>query len=251
MYSIGVDIGSTAAKAVVVEGGEIVCTLVVPTGFSGVDAAGRLAESLRLAGYVCDGAPVVATGYGRVSVPYAQRTVTEITCHGIGGAYLFGPEATIIDIGGQDTKAIRLDGGKVAKFAMNDKCSAGTGKFLEVMANRLGVAPSELTMLARVGKPTPITSMCTVFAESEVITLIGNGAAREDIARGVVDSVVSKVVPLITPVGGGSFALTGGLCEEDFILERLSDALGSPVRTCALARYAGALGAALEAQEEC
>lgn len=248
MVSIGIDIGSTAAKSVVLDGGEVVFTTVVPTGFNSVDAATRVAEELGFAGYPPKSGRVIATGYGRVSVPYAHRSVTEITCHGLGGASLFGPNTTIIDIGGQDTKAIRLAGGKVAKFVMNDKCSAGTGKFLEIMANRLGLTLTELCALAAKGAPTPITSMCTVFAESEVITLVGRGASREDIARGVIDSVIAKVVPLVSQVGGSDFALTGGLCDETYLIERLSAALGSPVRTCPLARYAGALGAALSAQ---
>lgn len=247
MVSIGIDIGSTAAKSVVLDDGEVVFSTVVPTGFNSVDAAGRVAEELALAGYPPEGGRVVATGYGRVSVPYAHRSVTEITCHGRGGARLFGTDATIVDIGGQDTKAIRLGGGKVTKFVMNDKCSAGTGKFLEIMANRLGLTLSDLCKLAAKGAPTPITSMCTVFAESEVITLIGRGTSREDIARGVIDSVVAKVVPLVSQVGGRDFALTGGLCDEGYLVERLSAALDAPVRTCPLARYAGALGAALSA----
>ncbi len=248
MVSIGIDIGSTAAKSVVLDGGEVVFSTVVPTGFNSVDAAGRVADELVSAGYPPKDGCVVATGYGRVSVPYAHRSVTEITCHGRGGARLFGADATIIDIGGQDTKAIRLGGGKVAKFVMNDKCSAGTGKFLEIMANRLGLTLAELGALAAKGAPTPITSMCTVFAESEVITLIGRGTPREDIARGVIDSVVAKVVPLVSQVGGRDFALTGGLCDEGYLVERLSVALDASVRTCSLARYAGALGAALSAE---
>lgn len=249
MFEVGIDIGSTAAKAVVVERGGISFSTVVPTGFNSVDAAERVRGELASAGFPPDRGRVVATGYGRISVPYTHKTVTEITCHGLGGARLFDGDTTIIDIGGQDTKAIRLAGGKVAKFVMNDKCSAGTGKFLEIMANRLGLTLAELHALARKGEPTPITSMCTVFAESEVITLVGRGTSREDIARGVVDSVVAKVVPLVSQVGGTSFALTGGLCGESCLVERLSEGLGSPVRTCDQARFAGALGAAICAQD--
>ena len=174
---IGIDIGSTAAKAAALEGDELVATIVVPTGFNGVDAAWRLADELRERGIdptACD-VNVVATGYGRVSVPYAGKTVTEITCHGRGAAYLFGGDGTVIDVGGQDTKVIQLAGGKVRKFAMNDKCAAGTGKFLEVIADRMGVTQHELAELAASGEPTAISSMCTVFAESEVVSLIGRG----------------------------------------------------------------------------
>ena len=246
---IGIDVGSTAAKAAALEGDELVGTLVVPTGFSGVDAAMRLADGLRALGIDpggCD-ASVVATGYGRVSVPYAGKTVTEITCHGRGAAYLFGPDGTIIDIGGQDTKVIQLAGGKVRKFAMNDKCAAGTGKFLEVIANRMGVTQNELSILAAAGKPTQISSMCTVFAESEVISLIGKGEPRENIANGVVESVVSKVASLARGLASAPVFLTGGLCENAYVVERLSSHLGKPVTTAPQARFAGAIGAALSA----
>ncbi|MDO5023248.1 acyl-CoA dehydratase activase [Slackia piriformis] len=247
--SIGIDIGSTAAKAAVIEEGTLRATAVVPTGYNSIDAAKRLASDLYERGYDVDGADarVVATGYGRISVPFAEKTVTEITCHGRGAAFLFGDDATVVDIGGQDTKVIRLAHGKVSKFVMNDKCSAGTGKFLEIMANRLGVTLREMSDLARRGEPTPISSMCTVFAESEVITLVGRGVAREDIACGVIDSVVAKVVPLVSQVGGSDFVLTGGLCEESYVVERLSDALRAPIRTSPQARFAGAIGAALSA----
>ena len=139
MIGIGIDIGSTAAKAAVVDGeGSVAWTCVQPTGFSSVDASERLREALAAAGYdvTGDDVRVVATGYGRVAVPYAHKVVTEITCHGTGAVRLFGDHGTVIDVGGQDTKVIQLKGGRVAKFAMNDKCAAGTGRFLEIMADR-------------------------------------------------------------------------------------------------------------------
>ena len=244
---IGIDIGSTAAKAAALEGNDIVCTLVVPTGFNGVDAAMRLADGLRAQGIdptACD-AQVVATGYGRISVPYAGKTVTEITCHGRGATYLFGGNGTIIDVGGQDTKVIQLVDGKVKKFVMNDKCAAGTGKFLEVIADRMGVTQEELANLAAAGKPTQISSMCTVFAESEVISLIGKGEPRENIANGVIESVINKVASLAGNLVQGDVFLTGGLCDNEYVLERLSSHLGKPVCTNTNARFAGDIGAAL------
>lgn len=249
MPAIGIDIGSTAAKAAVLEGGDVIATFVCPTGFSSVDAAERLAEQLRAWGFDPRALPCVATGYGRVAVPYANRVVTEITCHGRGAGFLFGGEGTVVDVGGQDTKVIVLRAGKVAKFAMNDKCSAGTGKFLEIMANRLGVTQEELTHLARAGAPTPISSMCTVFAESEVISLIGKGTPREDIAYGVVESVVERVSVLVAQGKGVPYYLTGGLCENGYFIERLAARLAAPLVTEPRARFAGALGAALLAAE--
>ena len=246
---IGIDIGSTAAKAAALEGDELVCAVVVPTGFNGVDAALRLADELRARGIdptSCD-AQVVATGYGRVSVPYAATTVTEITCHGRGAAHLFGPDGTVIDVGGQDTKVIQLAGGKVRKFAMNDKCAAGTGKFLEVIADRMGATQEELAALAAAGEHTPISSMCTVFAESEVISLIGRGEPRENIANGVIESVVARVASLAGNLVNGDVFLTGGLCDNAYVVGRLSHHLGRPVTTTENARFAGAIGAALSA----
>ena len=246
---IGIDIGSTAAKAAAFEGDELVAMLVVPTGFNGVDAAMRLADGLRELGVdptACD-SQVVATGYGRVSVPYAGKAVTEITCHGRGAAYLFGGDGTVIDVGGQDTKVIQLVGGKVRKFVMNDKCAAGTGKFLEVIADRMGVTQEQLAALAAAGQPTQISSMCTVFAESEVISLIGKGEPRENIANGVVESVVGKVASLALSLVQGEVFLTGGLCDNGYVVERLAAHLGVAVRTSPEARFAGAIGAALSA----
>ena len=239
---IGIDIGSTAAKAAALEGDELICTLVVPTGFNGVDAAMRLADGLRAQGIdptACD-ANVVATGYGRISVPYAGKTVTEITCHGRGATYLFGGNGTIIDVG-----VIQLVDGKVKKFVMNDKCAAGTGKFLEVIADRMGVTQEELAALAAAGEPTQISSMCTVFAESEVISLIGKGEPRENIANGVIESVITKVASLAGNLVQGDVFLTGGLCDNEYVLERLSSHLGQPVCTDTNARFSGAIGAAL------
>lgn len=246
---IGIDIGSTAAKAAVLKDGEIVCTIVIPTGFNGVDAAMRLADGLRERGFdpLAGDIPVVATGYGRVSVPYATKTVTEITCHGRGAAFLFGGDGTVIDVGGQDTKVIQLAGGKVRKFVMNDKCAAGTGKFLEVIADRMGVTQEELATLAAAGEPTAISSMCTVFAESEVISLIGKGEPRENIANGVIESVVAKVASLARGLVDGDVFLTGGLCENDYVIGRLAKNLGEKVTTAPNARFAGAIGAALSA----
>lgn len=245
MYQVGIDIGSSAAKVAVIKEGEVVKTLLLDTGFSSRKVAEQIYAMLESEGITKENAKYVATGYGRISVPYADDVVTEITCHGKGAYYLFNDNGTVIDIGGQDTKGISLKNGRVMKFIMNDKCSAGTGKFLEVMTNRLGLTPEELSALARNGREITISSMCTVFAESEVISLIGKETPREDIAFGVIESVVNKVVALLAQVPGDKYFLTGGLCEDEYIIERLSKALGAPVESTPLARYAGAIGAAL------
>lgn len=250
-FYTGIDIGSTATKVVVLDETGMADHFVVPTGWSSKEAAAAVKERLSSSGYSVNAAMrVIATGYGRIAVDYAAKTVTEITCHAKGGHALMGRDCTIVDIGGQDTKVITVENGMASGFLMNDKCSAGTGKFLEIMANRLGVGPGELFDLAAEGKPLAISSMCTVFAESEVISHIGAGERREDIAAGVVDSVVKKVAGLCTRHGlRGDVVLTGGLCDCPYMVEQLSRALNAPVFTDPMGRYAGALGAALIARD--
>lgn len=246
----GIDIGSTASKVVVLDETGMVDHFVLPTGWSSKETAGEIARRLEENGHgVGEDMRVIATGYGRISVEYAAKTITEITCHGRGGYALMGRDCTIVDIGGQDTKVITVENGLPSEFLMNDKCSAGTGKFLEIMANRLGVDMTELFALAANGTPLAISSMCTVFAESEVISHIGAGEKREDIAAGVVESVVNKVAGLCSRHRiKGDVMLTGGLSECPYLLERLSAKLGVAVHSDPMGRYAGALGAALIAR---
>ncbi|MGB6128048.1 MAG: acyl-CoA dehydratase activase [Psychrilyobacter sp.] len=250
MYQIGIDIGSTAAKVAVMKKKEILETFVLPTGWSSLDTANSIKKRLNDMGIERSNSKVIATGYGRVSVPFADKTVTEITCHAVGAKYFIGENTTVVDIGGQDTKVISLEGGVVKDFTMNDKCSAGTGKFIEVMSNSLGVDIDTLTDLARKGSGVEITSMCTVFAESEVISLIGRGEKRENIAFGIVDSVIKKVNSLCSRHGESeAYFLTGGLSRNPYILEELSKAIGQKVVTHELGRYAGAIGAAILAKK--
>ena len=250
-YAIGIDIGSTCAKTVVLdEQRQIVYTDVQPTGWSSADTAAQIAEKLNCAGYAAENCPAVATGYGRVCVPYAKKTVTEITCHGKGAVFLHGADAlTVIDIGGQDTKVIHVSDGVVDDFLMNDRCSAGTGRFLEVMANTLGMAPDDLCRLSAQGGGTTISSLCTVFAESEVTGLIGRGEPRKNIAFAVVDSIAEKVASQVGKLSAPSqsLCLTGGLCGCRELVEALERKLNCPIQTHPQGRFAGAIGAALTA----
>lgn len=252
-YSIGMDIGSTCAKAAVLAADDTIAFLSArPTGWSSVDTAAEIRAELEAAGYSPEAYPCVATGYGRVAVPFAAKSVTEITCHARGACFLHGAEdLLVIDIGGQDTKVIGVSGGAVQDFLMNDKCSAGTGRFLEIMANRLGLRPEELCALARNGSGMTISSICTVFAESEIVSQIGQGARREDIAFAVVDSIAGKVATQAKKLGGihSAACLTGGLCQTEVLPEAISEKLGTPVATHPNGRYAGALGAALIARK--
>ncbi len=252
-YGIGMDIGSTCAKTVVVEAssGVIVKKDLRPTGWSSKDTALAIMRDLEEAGFPASDGKLIATGYGRISVPFADKCVTEISCHAKGACRIFGAEdLNVIDIGGQDTKLIVIKGGTVSEFVMNDKCSAGTGRFLEVMANTLSVTPEELCAMAEEGGGTSISSLCTVFAESEVINLIGRGTKREDIAYAVVTSIVEKVRSQAGKArfGNERIVLTGGLCDFPFVASSLSKSFGSTVSTDPMARFAGALGAALFAQ---
>ena len=253
MRYIGFDVGSTCTKAVVLdEQGSLVFSKVVPTGWNCIETTEGLLGDMEARDIHKNDARIVATGYGRVSIPFAHKTVTEISCHGKGASWLFKSDGFIvIDIGGQDTKIIEVRDGRVQNFIMNDKCSAGTGRFLDIMAGTLGVRLDELCELARRSRNhVSISSMCTVFAESEVVSLIGRGTNKEDIAYGIVESIASKVWGQLGRLGinGGDFYLSGGLCELPFILEMLSEKIGTSVKSAPLARYAGAIGAALYAQ---
>ena len=250
MHYIGIDIGSTASKVSVLDDEELKLNFVMPTGWSSVETSNIIRKRLEKEGIDIEKARIVATGYGRVSVPYAHKTVTEITCHGKGAYFLTGSHmTTVIDIGGQDTKVITVEEGKVTSFIMNDKCAAGTGRFLELMANTLGVSLNDMCQMALKGRDISITSMCTVFAESEVISLIGRGAKREDIARGVLNSIIGRIKTLLNKQGiKGEIYLTGGLCELDPFIDLLSKSLNQRVSTSSLARYAGSIGGALMAR---
>ncbi|SHK35437.1 acyl-CoA dehydratase activase [Hespellia stercorisuis] len=251
MNYIGIDIGSTCAKlAVLNEQKETVLKLVQPTGWSSVDTAEEIRKKLQDENIDPEREACVATGYGRIAVPYADKMITEITCHAKGAVWLHDCDnVVVIDIGGQDTKVIRIENGMVKDFVMNDKCSAGTGRFLEVMANSLALRPDEMCDLAASGGGTSISSMCTVFAESEVISLIGRGEKKENIAFAVVDSIATKVASQAGRfnVGKEEVCLTGGLCECDYIRRTLEEKLHSRVVSSPEGRFAGAYGAALSA----
>lgn len=245
MYQVGIDMGSSATKTVLMDGEMLLGSWMQPTGYSTLETSQQILRMLGEQGITKENAKFAATGYGRISIPYADEIITEITCHGKGAYYLFQEDGTVIDVGGQDTKGILQRKGRVFKFLMNDKCSAGTGKFLEIMTNRLGVSLDQLAELAMQGQEITISSMCTVFAESEVISLIGNGTSREDIANGVISSVVTKVAQLISGVENEQYFLTGGLCGNEYFCRQLEKKLEKPVKTNQYGRFAGAIGAAL------
>ena len=248
MPSIGIDVGSTAAKAAVFENGRLAETLVCPTGFSSVDAAERLAQQLLARGFDPRRLPCVATGYGRVAVPYADRVVTEITCHAKGAHFLYPQVRTVIDIGGQDSKVIAIaPDGSVTNFVMNDKCAAGTGRFREMMARTLELSLEEISTVGLQWKEEiTISSMCTVFADSEVVSLVAQNKALPDIVHGLNQSVASRAAALYRRAGGtGPCMMTGGVARNQGVVEAIQEKLGQPLFIHPDAPLCGALGAAL------
>jgi predicted CoA-substrate-specific enzyme activase len=253
--ALGIDSGSTSTNAVVIgPDGSAAGTATVPTGAKTLQSA-ALARRLALeaAGLPEDAEiSTVVTGYGRAGISFAHDAVTEITCHARGAYRLFPEARTIIDIGGQDSKVIRMDGqGGVADFAMNDKCAAGTGRFLEKTAGALGVPLDEIGEAARAARADlQISSMCTVFAESEVVSLIAEGCSEADILKGLCQAVARRNEALLKRVGAGPpYMMTGGVARNAGVVAAFEALLGAPVYVPDAPELAGALGAAIFAGE--
>ena len=255
-FVVGLDSGSTSTNAVVMnEARKIVASVVIRTGAkAGASAERAYREVLERAGIAPDQVRcTIATGYGRVSIPFADENVTEISCHGR-GAHYFNPEVrTILDIGGQDSKAIHVNAaGEVTDFAMNDKCAAGTGRFLEMIARSLEISLDELGPAALESKKRlEIASMCSVFAESEVISLIANNEEKPDIAAGVCRAVAGKAYSLIRRVGlEGAYMMTGGVAQNPGVVRAVEELIGEKLFICEDPEIVGATGAALLALEK-
>lgn len=256
MYVMGIDSGSTSTNAVIMDKDrKIVASAVVRTGAKSGESAGRILEEvLSEAGLKREDISwIVSTGYGRVSIPFADENVTEISCHGRGAHYFNPAVRTILDIGGQDSKAIRLnEKGEVADFVMNDKCAAGTGRFLEMIARSLEVDVDELGPIALQSKEDiEITSMCSVFAESEVISLIANNREKADIANGICRAVANKSYSLLKRVGlEKEFMMTGGVAKNAGVVRAVEEKLGTKLYICPEPEIVGAAGAALYALDK-
>jgi predicted CoA-substrate-specific enzyme activase len=250
MITAGVDIGSLTAKAVVLKENIIAGYAVMPGGTDVTAAAGRvLAKALENAGLrQTDLQNLVATGYGRAKVPLAAKTVTEITCDAYGTHYLCPEAGMMIDIGGQDSKVISLDGeGRVVDFAMNDKCAAGTGRFLEVMAHALGITVEQLGPVSlQHRKAVAISSMCTVFAESEVVSLIAEGYAREDILNGLHEAITSRIAAMAQGLKTEKvIMLGGGVAKNSGVVKALEAKLKAKIKVPPEPQIVAALGAAI------
>lgn len=249
MISVGIDSGSATTKAVLIKSDKILSSVILPTTFDLSSAAENAYKRvLADAGIDKDSVSgVYATGYGRNSIKFADKTISEITAHAMGVYYLYPDVNGIIDIGGQDSKVISVNGGKVTDFLMNDKCAAGTGKFLEYTAKALEVPIEELGRLALTSKePASITSMCTVFAESEVISLRARGFKKEDIAAGLIESIARRVAVMVRQVGlKQNVAFVGGVAKNAGIKVFLETELSIPLYVPPEPQITGALGAAL------
>lgn len=249
MITAGIDIGSITAKAAILENGKILATKVIFTGYNAEAAGLRVYEEVLadLGLGKNSVVKIISTGYGRNSVKFADKSYTEIMCHAIGAHFLNPHIRTIIDIGGQDSKAILLDdNGKVKNFVMNDKCAAGTGRFLEVMARALEVNLDEFGAISVKSKqPSKISSLCTVFAESEVISLIAKGEQRQDIIAGIHESIASRISSMIGRIGLKEPAMvTGGVARNVGVIHALEKKLEMKIEVSSYAQENGAIGAA-------
>lgn len=255
VYTMGIDIGSTTSKCVVLkDGSEIVATSLYTGGIGTASPDRARAEAMVVAGLKQGELRAsAATGYGRNRVENVDHNVSELSCHALGAHMIFPDVRTIIDIGGQDAKVISLsETGKMKDFLMNDKCAAGTGRFLDVMANVLQIPVDGMANLAaEASVPAQISSTCTVFAESEVISQLANGTPMPDILAGICESVASRTaslakrIPIVPEV-----TMSGGVAQNAAVRNALARHLGVEICFSKLAQLFGAIGAARYAYEK-
>ena len=254
-YVAGIDSGSTSTDVVIMDRNKaIISSIIIPTGAGAAISADKALEmALEKSGIRRDQIlHIITTGYGRAYIDSGDESITEITCHAKGAHHLNPKVRTIIDIGGQDSKAIRIDAdGAVQNFLMNDKCAAGTGRFLDMMSKTLGISLEEMSTAGLSWKEAiEISSMCTVFAESEVVSLVAQNKALPDIIHGLNRSVASKVGALASRLGKeGDYMMTGGVARNAGIVKALEEKIGEPIYICDEAQLCGAIGAALFALE--
>ncbi len=235
MYFLGIDIGSLSCDAVLIdENKNIISSAVIPTGVKNIEAIARVKKMVMQSSFISESdiKSIISTGYGRKRVEGRDGAVTEITCHAKGIRHVIPKTGIVIDIGGQDSKAILLsEQGKVVDFAMNDKCAAGTGRFLEAMARALEVQIDELGDLDRdAEEDLVLSSMCTVFAESEVVSLIAKGTEQKEIAKGLNRSIASRTNSLVKRVSknfnGKCMAMSGGVARNRGVVKAIEESLG-------------------------
>ena len=255
MYTLGIDIGSTTSKCAVLKDGKELVARSLQTGGLGTGGPEEaLAQLWQTSGLTrADMACAFVTGYGRKNYEGADGEISELTAHALGGRFVFPNLRTVIDIGGQDAKVIALSpSGKMVNFVMNDKCAAGTGRFLDVMASILRLDVDDLDAeAAKAAAPAAISSTCTVFAESEVISQLAMGTNKCDIIHGIHKSVAGRVSGLCHRIGvRDDVVMTGGVAQNHGIVKALQEQLGHEIHTTPLTQYNGALGAALFAYQK-
>jgi predicted CoA-substrate-specific enzyme activase len=255
MITVGIDVGSITTKAAVVKDGKLISDRVISTGYNAQDAGTKVYENImdELGLNPSSVTRIISTGYGRNSVTIADKAITEITCHAVGAHFLNASVRSIIDIGGQDSKAIVVDeNGGVKDFAMNDKCAAGTGRFLEVMARALEVDLDNFGKFSlKADTPAKISSLCTVFAESEVISLISKGEKRENIIAGIHESIAARVVAMAGRIGlSAPLMMTGGVAKNKGVVKALENKTGHSIEVSEKTQVTGAIGAALIASSQ-
>ncbi len=250
MITAGIDIGSITTKIAILEDNVVKAAEVGFTGYNAEKAWRTLMEEISSKYEITESdiSRIIATGYGRNQVSIADKAVTEITCHAAGAHFLNPHIRSIIDIGGQDSKSIVIDeNGRVIDFTMNDKCAAGTGRFLEVMARALEVDLDNFGDISlQAPSPAKISSLCTVFAESEVISLISKGESRENIIAGIHESIASRVSSMAKRVGvKAPVMMTGGVAKNVGVVRAMENKLGIDIEVSENAQVNGAIGAAV------
>jgi len=256
MIVAGCDVGSLTGKAVILKDGEILSYSIVPTTPKPEKTAqNAMDEALKKGNLTLDKIDyIVGTGYGRVKIPFANSELSELSCHGKGAHSLIPSIKTIIDVGGQDCKVIKVDkNGKILDFAMNDKCAAGTGRFLEVMARTLELQLGELGPISLQSKHrAKIPAQCSVFAETEVVSLMADGVEVSDIVAGIHDAIASRIMSLVYRVGlEEDLTITGGVAKNIGVVSYLEKRLGVLSKKLPVdPQLIGALGAALHAKEQ-
>ena len=254
MYFAGVDIGSTMTKVVLLDKSDnLLSSIKGPTGPEHRQLANEvMRQALEQASLQIDDISyIVATGYGRLNVPFADRQITELSCHARGVSSLFPNVRTAIDIGGQDAKCMKIDNGRLINFVMNDKCAAGTGRFLEVTATALGIKLEDMGDISlKATKKIQISSLCTIFAQQEVVALISRGEKLENILAGLHDALASRIAALARRLGiEPDLVLTGGVAKNIGMVRAMKESLGCEIFIPEEPLLTGALGAAILAKE--
>ena len=254
IYFAGIDLGSTMTKVVIVDQDEEICASVIKhTGAEHRRLANQvMEEALTQAGLSFDEISyVIATGYGRITVPFADRQITELTCHARGVFHFFPNVRLAIDIGGQDAKGLKIKDGKLLDFTMSDKCAAGTGRFLELIADSLGLTVNDLGSISlKSTNKVSISSTCTVFARQEVVSRISEGVPLEDILAGIHDAIASRVARMVDRLKVEPDVLfTGGVAKNIGVVKALKENLGCEVLVPEEPLLSGAIGAALLGKE--